>query len=96
MNVRFLDPARDEFLAAVEFYEDQQPGLGERFIQRVGNALETLRTTPRVGTPFGRSTRRIVLHHFPFNVIYALDDSTVLIVAIAHQHRKPGYWSDRL
>ena len=32
MNLRFLDPAEEEMLAAAQVYEDKAVGLGERFL----------------------------------------------------------------
>ncbi len=39
--------------------------------------------------------RRCRLNKFPYNVIYALHNDDLIIVAIAHQHRKPMYWRAR-
>lgn len=33
---------------------------------------------------------------FPYGVIYATDPEEIVILAIAHMHRRPGYWRDRL
>lgn len=67
MTVRFLQPARDEFLATVEYYEDQQQGLGTRFIDEVDVVIDILESTPSAGTPFTEGTRRLVVRHFPYN-----------------------------
>jgi hypothetical protein len=29
-------------------------------------------------------------------VVYTLEGDDLLVLAIAHQHRKPGYWRNRL
>jgi hypothetical protein len=33
---------------------------------------------------------------FPYGLIYALDDGDILVLAVAHLHRRPDYWRDRL
>ena len=33
---------------------------------------------------------------FPFNVVYRPSETEILIVAIAHQSRQPGYWLARV
>jgi hypothetical protein len=40
--------------------------------------------------------RSFVLQRFPFSVVYLDDPDLVIIVAVAHGKRKPGYWKDRL
>jgi hypothetical protein len=34
------------------------------------------------------------LRRFPFNVIHQFHGDEIRVIAIAHQRRKPGYWSD--
>ena len=31
----------------------------------------------------------------PYGIIYQARENYILIVAVAHLHRKPGYWKDR-
>jgi hypothetical protein len=40
--------------------------------------------------------RRCRLARFPYGLIYGVDDETVVIVAVAHLHRRPRYWIDRI
>ena len=53
MNIEFLAPARDEFVAAVEHYEEQASRLGAELVDEVEEKLDSLRDNPRVapGTP---------------------------------------------
>jgi plasmid stabilization system protein ParE len=95
MNSRFLGPAEEEFNAAIDFYEEQASGLGASFVAEVEHALETLLSTPQIGAPFDGDTRRILLRRFPFDVVYVVEPTEIIVVAIAHQRRKPGYWTDR-
>jgi len=94
MNVEFLAPARDEFVAAVDYYEEQASGLGAELVGEVEEKLESLRENPRLGPRHTEDTRRLPLHRFPFNLVYHVDSDTLVIVAVAHQRREPGYWKD--
>lgn len=94
MNVRFLAPARDEFLAAVDFYDEKAPGLGAEFVDELESMPARLREDPRMGTPHLGETRQIPLRRFPFNLVYLFDEA-IVVVAVAHQRREPGYWRDR-
>jgi mRNA-degrading endonuclease RelE of RelBE toxin-antitoxin system len=40
--------------------------------------------------------RRCRLRRFPYGLIYAIDRGDILIVAVAHAHRRPDYWRDRM
>ena len=80
---------------AAAFYEARVPGLGDIFLDDIDRAIETVRERPRIGSPIGRRLRKLLLHRFPFSLIYADREDEVLIVAVAHQRKRPGYWRGR-
>ncbi|MGH7572646.1 MAG: type II toxin-antitoxin system RelE/ParE family toxin [Gemmatimonadota bacterium] len=95
MYVRWLTPARLEFLEAVDFYEARTPGLGADFIDEIERAVGNITANPRAGLPLEGNTRRVLLRRFPFSLIYEAQGDQALVVAVAHHSRKPGYWRDR-
>jgi toxin ParE1/3/4 len=95
VKVRFLTPASEEFLEALDFYKEQAAGLGAEFFEDLEHATELISANPQIGAPYEENTRRILMRRFPFNVIYEVHTDHVLIVAVAHQRRKPGYWKSR-
>lgn len=95
MGVRYLLPARLEILDAVEFYESQAPGLGAEYLNEVDDALELLSSHPQFGMPHLEGTRRVLLGRFPFDLVYLIESDTIIVVAVAHHRRRPGYWRDR-
>jgi plasmid stabilization system protein ParE len=50
---------------------------------------------PEAGTDFGDGVRRVMLHSFPYGVIYEVRDRVVVIIAVAHTSRDPRYWLGR-
>ncbi|MEX2528048.1 MAG: type II toxin-antitoxin system RelE/ParE family toxin [Gemmatimonadota bacterium] len=92
----FLGEAREEFLAAVAYYNSASPGLGEEFIGEVERAVERLLTFPDYGSTHLSGTRRVVLWRFPFDIVYLSDTDAILVVAVAHHRRSPGYWRERV
>lgn len=38
---------------------------------------------------------RCLLKRFPYGIIYAQLDERILILAVAHAKRSPGYWESR-
>ena len=94
MNLRFLDPAEEEILATAQVYEDQAVGLGERFLDEVEGCVDLLLDRPHIGKRVG-DFRRFPLRKFPFTLIYALEDDDLIVVAVSHHRRRPGYWMGR-
>ena len=96
MEVRYLTPAREEFLAALDFYEREAPGLGAEFDAELVELEQRIQALPSSGVPYRHGTRRALLQSFPFSVIYQVGRNEIVIVALAHQKRRPDYWVDRL
>ena len=94
-SVRFLDAAREEFLAAAGRYDSSSAGLGEEFVKEVERIVERIAIFPDHGSPHLVGTRRAVIRKFPFDVVYLSTDGPIVIVAVAHHRRSPGYWRDR-
>ena len=95
MNSRFVSAAEDEFSDAAIFYEEAEPGLGEDFILLVLEAVARLERFPELRPEIDNGIRSLVVSRFPFRPIYSVDRVEVLILAVAHQNRRPGYWLDR-
>ena len=94
--LRNLRAAREEFAAAVRWYEEQRPGLGGEFFDAVVHATSLIQAQPEIGasSPDHR-TRRVLVQRFPYQVVYRVSADEIVIVAIAHLKRQPGYWKRR-
>ena len=95
-RARFADTARSELLAKVAYYEDKEPGLGKKFLLAVEEATARALAYPLTGTPASKRTRRMFLKDFPFALVYRPDDIGIIVFALAHHARRPGYWRSRL
>ena len=96
MGYRFLLPAEEEMTEASVFYEAASPDLGADFLDDVQRGVDVVRAHPAIGQSAGSSLRRILLHRFPFSLIYAVEADDLVIVAVAHQRRQPDYWRERI
>lgn len=96
MNLRLLETAQAELDEAVAWYARQALGLGDAFLVEVLRAFELVELHPDAWHPLSSRTRRCRLRRFPFGVIYAPLDDGVVVLAIAHLHRRPGYWRERI
>jgi plasmid stabilization system protein ParE len=96
VKVRFLEAARNELRDAIRFYEAQRSGLGAEFRDEVRSTLERIKHLPEAWHPLSQNTRRCRTHRFPYGVIYQVKVEEILVVAIAHLHRRPEYWKKRI
>ena len=95
MKVRYLYPARLELFEAAAYYESEATGLGEKCLGEVDRVLELVSSHPELGTPHRNGTRRLLLARFPIDLVYLIEADGIVVVALAHQRREPGYWHDR-
>ena len=95
--VRSSEPASDELAEAVRWYETCRAGLGGEFFDAVVATLALIETSPEIGqtTSIDGQTRRTLVARFPYQVVYRLRPTEIVIVAIAHLKRRPGYWKNR-
>ena len=77
------------------YYNEVQTGLGARFSDAIEKAAALALVFPDAGSPFSSGTRRVVVKDFPFSVIYKSSAGGIVIFAVAHQSRRPGYWRTR-
>ncbi|PIT77358.1 type II toxin-antitoxin system RelE/ParE family toxin [Limnohabitans sp. JirII-31] len=95
INARFHSEARLEFLDGVTYYEAIELGLGNRFRQSVEAAVSLALSLPLAGSPYKHGTRRVFPKKFPFSIVYMVEENEIVIFAVAHFRRKPGYWKSR-
>lgn len=96
MNVRFLPEARAELTEAVLRYDSQRDGLGDAFTDEVQSAIARIELLPEAWTPLAAGIRRCRTNHFPYGLVYSIEGEELVIIAVMHLHRRPGYWKDRL
>jgi plasmid stabilization system protein ParE len=95
IGYRFLPPAEEEMVEASLFYEAESAELGFEFLDDVQRVIDSLREHPKLGQTVGRGLRRVLLRRFPFSLIYSEEANEILVVAVAHQRRRPDYWRGR-
>lgn len=95
MEVLLLPEAGQEFEDAVIYLEDEEPGLGLRFRVELDTHVQWIVQNPTIPRLRDGVYRRVNLKVFPYYVAYLIKNGTIWILAIAHSHRRPGYWIDR-
>lgn len=95
MKIRFLRPARQELAEAIRYYNVQEAGLGDAFRNEAWATLQRIRAFPLAWQALGGAIRRCQMQRFPYGVIYEPAVGEIIVIAVAHLHREPGYWQRR-
>jgi plasmid stabilization system protein ParE len=95
-RLRVHSQAQEEINEAFEWYFKRSPEAAEAFLAEIGTCLKKIVSHPQIHSPYTRHTRRGMLAKFPYSVIFLEKDEIILIVAVAHAKRRPGYWARRL
>ncbi len=91
----FRPEVRDELNDAYIWYESQQAGLGDEFLNCVDETLNRICLMPGSYAVVYRDVRRAVVQRFPYSVYYRIISSRVIVTAIFHGRRDPKSWQAR-
>jgi plasmid stabilization system protein ParE len=62
------------------------------FRQEIDHAIQRIIESPERFPNTTTGARRFVMMRFPFSIVYSLTEAEIIVVAIAHQRRRPDYW----
>ena len=93
--LRFHPDAESEMIEAAAWYEAQQTDLGKRFLTCVQDALNRVELNPALYPVVDNDVRRCLTSTFPFGVLFRIKEDMIVIMAVMHLHRDPGYWKNR-
>ena len=85
-----------EFEEAVSFYHERGRRLGDRLAGEVRVTIRRIIETPERWRVLEADVRRCRVRVFPYSVLYTVERDCILILALMHGRREPGYWRHRL
>jgi plasmid stabilization system protein ParE len=94
--VSFHRDAETELNDAADYYSLRGAGIGRRFIAGVEGAVSEVVEFPEASAPVYERVRRKVLSGYPYTVIYSVTGSSIRVLAVAHDKRRPFYWHGRV
>ena len=94
--VEYLPGAQLDLEESVAWYEEKEPGAGERFHAAVESTEQKIARNPSLGTLRRRNTRKRRVPRFPHSLVYREESDRIVIVAVAHPKRQEHYWENRL
>lgn len=93
--VSFLTAALAEAEATAAWYAERDPQVADAFLNELDRAVAAVSRTPATWPLYLHGTRRYRLRRFPLALVFQADGATIVVVAVAHERRKPGYWQGR-
>jgi len=94
--IKYHPQAESELAESIAFYNQRVPGLGSEFFLVVKAANGQIQNDPERRPLRPDGTRKLKIPRFPYFLIYRNELEQILIVAVAHGARRPGYWRQRL
>jgi len=94
--IQFHHEATTDYETALQWYFERNEAVAFKFWEEVNKAVEKISATPHRWAKHIQATHRLLLHRFPYAIVYRELPDSIQIVAVAHLSRRPGYWSSRL
>jgi plasmid stabilization system protein ParE len=94
-TLEFQPEAIQEAEDARDWYAGRSGTAAANFLRDLDRAFQQILEAPDRWPKFEAGTRRVVLQRFPFSVIYRVQETSVEIIAVAHDKRRPRYWRSR-
>jgi len=95
MKFQYHPEAARELTSSIDYYEEKSEGLGADFLDEIEEAIAKALAHPKSRPLLTDQDRRILLDRFPYEIIYEVTGNVILINAVKHLRRKPGYWKSR-
>jgi toxin ParE1/3/4 len=95
MRYVFHPEALSEYAEAVQYYTEQRVEVAQAFINAIEDTVYRIREAPTRYATIDEDVRRCMARKFPYGVLYTIEQDYILIVAVMHCSREPGYWKSR-
>jgi len=95
-KIKVEPEALQDIQDGIDWYNEQQTGLGRKFHTEVKTFFKKLRSNPFFQIRYDE-VRCIPLKKYPFMIHYTLNEKekVVVIRAVFNTHRNPGIWKKR-
>ena len=96
MKATFHPEALDELIEAMAYYQNKRKGLGDEFYEEVDTTIKKIEEHPERWPVLLAPIQRCRTDRFPYKLVYQVLEGEILIVALMHDSREPGYWLHRI
>ncbi len=84
--------ARQHVRSAIDWYNDQEPNLGARFVSALRDQARLLEIFPESSPRVDERFRRAQVRGFPYSLFYHVREDTIDVIAVIHTSRHPDRW----
>jgi toxin ParE1/3/4 len=95
MKYVFHPEALTEYADAVQYYAAKKVEVAQAFIDAIEDAVYRIRESPTRYMVIDEDVRRCMTRRFPYGILYTIEQDYILILAVMHCSREPGYWKSR-
>ena len=88
-EIDIKETANNDVVKAVKYYESQQEGLGERFLNRWQHTLEQLKKDPNIYQKKHKNFRQVLIKPFPYHIIYDIEQTTIFVYKVPYAGKHP-------
>ena len=91
MKIKILSSAQNDLLESYYFYELQQDGIGEYFLESLSADIESLKIYAGIHPIYFEKYHRLLSKRFPFAVYYLIENEEIRIYAVVDCRRNPAW-----
>ena len=95
MRIDFHPEATAELDASTDWYAEHGAAAARNFLVAVDIAITSITQDPVRFFRVDERHQACSVVKFPFQIVYRHESNRIVIIAIAHAKRRPGYWRDR-
>lgn len=98
MRFHFHGGAKRDLKQSYSWYRKSSDRAASEFLEEISATLDKISNTPGDFHPVSKHSkaRSVRVDRYPFSIIYLPSATNVIIVAVAHDKRRPGYWQRRI
>jgi len=89
-KIAFSLRAQKDIYESVTWYEEQQIGLGDRFVDTIDAAFNTISLNPEAFLKKKNQLRQMPVSEFPYVIVYKIENEHVVnVLRVFHTSRNP-------
>ena len=95
-SLQILSEAADDIREITFWYKGISPELGRRFVAELYNGFDRIVANPNAWFNIASRVKRYTLSHFPYLIIFQVQNDLIVLYAVIHSRRNPNRWKKRI
>jgi len=96
MNIKIIESAKEDLKEGYYFYESQEIGLGNYFLESLYSDIESLKLYSGIHSIQFGEYHRLLSKRFPFAIYYRTDNKDIIVYAVLDCRRNPAWIRKKL